>query len=222
MSFQTIINNATNISINNMPVTGAVMSRSQRVKTAQRGPSIYSFEVTTGRPFEMNGTNRAMLQVLQTKNRTTEEEITLSATTGMGYIMGYAGTLDSTQLNALTIDSFTGSTLTLDTSATSGITAGDTLFEVGDYIQPANSRYTYQVKTTVFGSDIALGLVDVELHRNIFPSTSDGGNNIVGQGLNVANNCTFHVKCMKMPAYTLLPGKLFTFDSGFTFVEVIL
>lgn len=205
-----------------MPVTGAVMSRSQRLKTAQRGPSIYSFEVTTGRPFEMNGTNRAMLQVLQTKNRTTEEEVKLSATTGMGYIMGYAGTISAGNLNALTIDSHSGSRFVIDTSSTSGITAGDTIFEVGDYIQPDNSRYTYQVRTAVFGSDITLGLVNVDVHRNIFPSTSDGGNNIDGRGLNVANNCTFHVKCMKMPSYTLLPGKLFSFDSGFTFVEVIL
>jgi len=222
MSFQTIVNNATNITITNMPVTGAVMSRSQRLKTASRGPAIYMFDVAVGRAFEMNGTNRAMLQVLQTKNRTTEEEITLSSTTGMGYIMGYAGTISSANLNALSISSFTGSRFVLDTSSTTGIQASDTIFEVGDYIQPANSRYTYQVKTTVFGSDISLGLVNVDVNRNILPSTSDGGVNIVGQGLNVANNCSFHVKCLKMPTHTLIPGKLFTFDGSFQFVEVIL
>lgn len=220
MSFQTIINNATNITISNLPVTGAVLSRSQRLKTASRGPAIYMFEVSLDKIFEWSGGNRGMLQVLQTKNRTVEEEVSLSATTGMGYIMGYAGTLTSTELNALSIDSYTGSTFTLDTPA--GITAGDTIFDVGDYIQPANSRYTYQVKNAVFGSDIVLDQVDVEVHRNIFPDTSDGGNNIVGQGLNVANNCTFHVKCMNMPTHTLLPGQYFQFDGSFSFVEVIL
>lgn len=222
MSFQTIINNASSITIDDRPITSAVMSRSNRLKTAQRGISIYRINVGVSRLFEFDATNRAMLSVLQQKNRTTEEEVKLSAVSGMGYIMGYAGTLTTAQLSNITIDSYTGSTFTLDTSATSGITAGDTLFEVGDYIQPANSRYTYQVTSAVFGSDISLDLVDVPVHRPIFDSTADNGNNILGQALNVANNCTFHVKALKFPTYTLLPGQLFTFDSDFEFVEVVL
>jgi len=221
MSFQTIINNATNITIDNMPITGAVMSRSQRLKTASRGPAIYSFEVSLEKIFQWSGGNRGMLQVLQTKNRTVEEEVTLSATTGMGYIMGYAGTLDATELAKFDIASFTGSTMVIDVNAAS-FTAGDTIFDVGDYIQPANSRYTYQVKSAVFGSNVTLGQFTLQLHRNILPATSDGGNNIVGQALNVANNCSFHVKCLNMPTHTLLPGQYFQFDGPFQFVEVIL
>ena len=114
MSFQTIVNNATNITINNNPVTGAVMSRSQRLKTASRGPMIYMFDIAVGRAFEMNGANRAMLQVLQTTGRTTEEEITLSSTAGMGYIMGYAGTISSANLNALSISSATSNRFVLE------------------------------------------------------------------------------------------------------------
>ena len=225
MSFQTIINNASSITIDDRPITSAVMSRSNRLKTAQRGISIYRIGVSVGRAFQYTAANRAMLSVLQQKNRTTEEEIRLSAVSGMGYIMGYAGTLTTAQLANITIDSYTGSTFTLDTSATSGITAGDTLFDVGDYIQPASSRYTYQVTSAVFGSDISLGLVDVSVHRPIFTSSSDGGVDITGagtNGLNVADNCSFHVKALKFPTYTLQPGQLFTFDSDFEFIEVIL
>lgn len=221
MSFQTIINNASTIKVDNMPITSSIMSRSNRLKTASRGNAIYTFTVSVNRPFEYTGANRALLQVLQTKNRTTEEEITLSQTTGMGYIMGYAGTLETTQLANITIDSHSGSTLTLDTSGVSGITNGDTLFDVGDYIQPANSRYTYQVTSAVFGSAISLGLVDVSVHRPIYDSASDGGNNINGQALNVANNCSFHIKAVQVPTHTIIPGKLFTFDGDFVFVEVI-
>jgi hypothetical protein len=193
MSFQTIINNSTNITINNMPITGAVMSRS----------------------------HRGMLQVLQTKNTTVEEEIKLSATAGMGYIMGYAGTVANSELAKFDIFSFTGSTMVIDINAAT-ISAADTIFDVGDYIQPANSRYTYQVKQAVLGSEIVAGQFTLLLNRNVLPSTSDGGVNIVGQALNVANNCSFHVKCLKMPTHTLMPGKLFTFDGSFQFVEVIL
>ena len=67
-----------------MPITGAVMSRSQRLKTAQRGPAIYTFEVNVARAFEWSGANRGMLQVLQTKNTTTEEEVTLSSNNWYG------------------------------------------------------------------------------------------------------------------------------------------
>jgi hypothetical protein len=221
MSFQTIINNSTNITINNMPITGAVMSRSQRLKTASRGPAIYTFEVNVARAFEWSGANRGMLQVLQTKNTTTEEEIKLSATTGMGYIMGYAGTVANSELAKFDIFSFTGSTMVIDINAAT-ISAADTIFDVGDYIQPANSRYTYQVKQAVLGSEIVAGQFTLQLNRNVLPSSSDGFVNIVGQALNVANNCTFHVKCLKMPTHTLMPGKLFTFDGSFQFVEVIL
>ena len=222
MSYQTIVNNATTIQINNKPISSATMSRSNRLKTAVRGEAIYRFNVSVSRAFEWTAGNRAMLQILQQKGRTVEEEITLSATSGMAYIMGYAGTLDTTQLAAIDIDSHTGSTLTLDTSNVVGITNGDTLFDRGDYIQPANSRYTYEVTAPVFGSAIALGLVDVPLHRNIYPASSDGGSNIDGQAINVANNCTFHVKCLSAPTHTIQPGKLFTFDGNFEFVEVIL
>jgi|TARA_B110000459_G_C16392736_1_gene395006 hypothetical protein len=221
MSFQTIVNNATNISVDVNPISGAVISRSNRLKTAQRGQPIYKFEVIVGRPFEYNGANRAMLQVLQTLGRTTEQEITLSSTTGMGYIMGYAGTVAAVELAKFDIASFTGSQFVIDTNGAT-ISAGDTIFEVGDYIQPANSRYTYQVKTVVFGSDVITGQFTVELNRLVLPATSDGGVNIVGQSLNIANNCTFHVKCMKMPKHTLQPGKIFTFEGGFEFIEVIL
>ena len=222
MSFQSVIDNATNITMDAMPMSSAVLTRSNRLKTATRGEAIYNFAVSTPRPFAMNGINRAFLQVLQTLGRTTEQEVTLSNTSDMGYIMGYAGTLDNTQLNALTITSYTGSTFVVDTSATSGILAGDTIFEVGDYIQPANSRYTYQVRTAVFGSDIVTGSVNVLVNRNIYTSASDGGNNIVGQAFNVANNCTFRVKCLSLPSHTLIPGGYFTFDGAFQFVEVIL
>jgi len=221
MSFQTIINDATNISIDVNPITSAVMSRSNRLKTATRGPAIYRFDVNVAKAYKWTGANRALLQTLQTKGRTTEEEITLSSTTGMGYIMGYAGTVSS-QLSNLTIDSFTGDKIVMDTASTTGIQASDIIFEVGDYVQPANSRYTYQVRQRVTGADISLGLIDVFMNRNIFPSTSDGGNNIVNQSVNVANNCSFHVKCLDLPAHTLVPGQLFTFDGNFTFVEVIL
>ncbi len=204
-----------------MPITGAVMSRSQRLKTASRGPAIYTFEVNVARAFEWSGANRGMLQVLQTKNTTTEEEITLSSTSGMGYIMGYAGTVANSELSQFDIFSFTGSTMTIDINSAT-ISPADTIFEVGDYIQPANSRYTYQVKQAVLGSEVNAGQFTLQLHRNILPSTSDGGNNIVGQALNIANNCSFHVKCVRIPTHTLMPGKLFTFDSSFRFVEVIL
>ena len=222
MSYQTIVNNATTIQINNKPISSATMSRSNRLKTALRGEAIYRFNVSVTRAFEWNATNRAMLQILQQKGRTVEEEITLSQTSGMAYIMGYAGTLDSTQLGDIDIASYSGATLTLDTSGVTGIDPADTLFDVGDYIQPANSRYTYEVTTLVTASDITLDQVDVPVHRNIYPASSDGGNNIVGAGINVANNCTFHVKCLTAPTHTLQPGKLFTFDGNFEFVEVIL
>ncbi len=222
MSFQTIINNSTTITLDVMPMSSSIMTRSNRLKTATRGEAIYKFDVGMSKLFDWNGTTRAMLQTLQTLGRTTEQEITLSNTVNMGYIMGYAGTISSTNLNALTIDSFANSTFILNTASTSGITGSDTIFESGDYIQPANSRYTYQVREAVFGSDIALDRVSVLVNRNIYTSTSDNGNNIVGQALNVANNCTFPVKAISMPTHTLQPGGYFTFDGSFQFVEVIL
>ena len=126
-------------------MSSAVLTRSNRLKTATRGEAIYNFAVSTPRPFAMDGINRAFLQVLQTLGRTTEQEVTLSNTSDMGYIMG-----------------------------------------------------------------------------NIYTSASDGGVNIVGQAFNVANNCSFRVKCLNLPNYTLYPGKYFQFDGDFQFVEVIL
>lgn len=225
MSFQTIIDNATSINVNYFPISSVVVSRSNRIKTAEKGPALYRFEVNVNRPFVFNAANRALLQNLQQKNRTTEEEIKLSNNANMSYIQAYAGGLTNAQIADLRIDSFSGNTLTIDTSLTSGIVGGTSLFTVGDYIQPSSSRYTYQVTQAVVGTDISLGLVNVSVHRNIFTSSSDGGTNITSPGTNgvrVGTTCTFNVKCLDMPTYTLVPGNLFQFDGPFTFVEIIL
>lgn len=220
MSFQTIINNATSITVNKLPITSATISRSNRLKTATRGPSIYRFDVLCDRPFDYL-TNRDLLEDLNSKNGTVEEEITLSPNASLGYIMSYLGDLSTPDLANIVINSYTGSDLVLSTLAVGTIPSGDVIFTKGDYIQPSNSRYTYNVTAEVTGADVSLDLVTVPVHRNIFDASADGGTSIIGAGLNVANNSTFHVKCLGMPTHTLIPGGFFTFDNAFTFIEVV-
>ena len=113
MSFQTIIDNATFLTINKRKSTAVSVSRSGHIKTAERNPSVYSFTVGSV-PGLKYSTNRGVLEDIDSADRTVEANISLSNNTGMNYVTAYQGALNQTALDAMVMVGGAGNVLTIN------------------------------------------------------------------------------------------------------------
>ena len=210
---QTVIDNATFMTINARPITGSSISRSGQYKTAERGPSPYgiTFGMHSGLTYS---TNRDTLQALDNLDRTSEANISITNNPGMNYL---TANLNGQTNNACTVLGFNGADLYINASSATG---SGTLFKAGDYLQPLGNtstyRYPYQVTT-----DLAFSTgsnVTVKLNR---PVLSQSGVALTSGGLRLGNDIRFHVKMFAYPQYSVVPHDLITFNGDFELIEVI-
>lgn len=213
---QTIIDNATFITIDDQRITGSSISRSGQYKTAERGPSPYSFSVGMHQGLTYS-TNRALLSELSTLGKTVEANISLNNNTNMNYLTAYQGNIAGVQLNNITVNSVFGSEIYVDCS---GATGSGNLFKKGDYIQPKGSTNTYRYPYTVT-SDVTFSTganVTIPVNR---PVLSQTGVALTSGGIKVGNDVRFHVKCINQPNYSIVPHDLIAFSDDFQLIEVI-
>lgn len=226
MSLQSIIDKAQQIEIDRRRIVGQTISRSQRIKTAERSTAQpWRFKVTPPGALKY-ADSRGILEVIDLGDRVTEYEVSLSNSSGMQYITEYQGELNSSQVSALTIASTGTSSLVITTLPTIGSTTTNTstfvssstiIFKKGDFIQPANSRYPYTVVSDVVrGSSTT---TTVTLHRGIITSENI---NLIGQTLDVGVNCTWRVVITGLPSYQLIPNRLVQYTGDFELVEKII
>lgn len=215
MSFQTIINNATAITVNRRKVTSSTVSRSGILKTAERLPSVYSFTVGMNDGLKYS-TNRDLVEELDRLDTTIEEEINIGSTnSGLAYITQYLGDLSAAQIGQVTVTSASGGNIVLNTTAVTGSPTGD-IFKKGDYIQLDNSyRYPYTVTADVAYSGTS---VTVPIHRGFIEQT---GYTVSGKGINVGKDVTWRVKAIQNPLYGIAPHDFLVFQDNFVFYEVI-
>jgi len=213
---QTIIDNATYITIDDQRITGSSISRSGQYKTAERGPSPYSFSVGMHSGLKYS-TNRALLSELSTLGKTVEANISLNNNTNMNYLTAYQGDIEQAQLNNITVNSVFGAEIYVDCS---GATGSGTLFKKGDYIQPKGNtdtyRYPYQVTSDVTFSTGAN--ITIPVNR---PVLSQTGVALTSGGIKVGNDVRFQVKCVSQPTYSVVPHDLISFSADFELIEVI-
>lgn len=215
MSIQNIIDKAQQIEIDRRRVVGQTISRSQRLKTAERSTAQpWRFKITP--PGSLPWTaSRGFIQVIDANDRVGEYTISLSNTAGMNYITAYMGELTQIQLNSLEIQAVNTNSLTITTLPS--VSSSTVIFSQGDLIQPENSRYPYTVAQTV-----TRGLsttTSVTLHRPIITSE---GISLVGQGLAVGNSCTWRVVVAGLPSYQLIPMKQVQYTGDFELIEKVI
>jgi hypothetical protein len=226
MSIQNIINRAQQIEIDRRRMVGQSISRSQRIKTAERSTSQpWKFKVTPPAQLPWT-TSRGFIELIDFNDRVNEYTISLNDVPGMNYITAYQGPLTQAQLDALTISTSTTATLILTTLPTIGdaladtstvVTSATVIFAAGDIIQPDNSRYPYSVSAEVLrGSNTT---TSVTLHRAIITSE---GINLVGHGLAVGNSATWRVVVAGLPTYTLIPMRQVQYTGDFELIEKVI
>lgn len=214
MSIQTIVNNASSITIDRHKTSGQTISRSGILRTAELAsnvPWLFTVEMHNGLTYS---TNRAVTEEIDRLDRTIEETINIgSSNTNLAYITRYQG--DAAGITSATINSVSGSNIYLNCSS---IGAGSGyLFRKGDYIQPASSyRYPYTVTADVAYSTSSN--VTIPVHRPVISQTSY---TFPGKGIVVGSNVTWRVKMLKKPTYTIVPYDRIQWDSDFQLIEVI-
>lgn len=215
---QTIIDNATYITIDDQRITGSSISRSGQYKTAERGPSPYAFTVGMHNGLKYS-TNRALLSELSTLGKTVEANISLNNNTNMNYLTAYQGNIEQAQLNNITVNGVFGSEIYIDQT---GATGSGTLFKKGDYIQPKGNTDTYRYPYTVTADvtfDSGSSNTTVSVNR---PVLSQTGVALTSGGIKVGNDVRFQVKCVTQPTYSIVPHDLISFSADFELIEVII
>lgn len=214
MSIQAIIDSAQTIEFDRRKIVGQTVSRSQRIKTAERA-SAQPFKLTVTPPaFLRYSTNRDLIEAIQSTDRNNEVQINLANNTKMAYLTAYQGRLNNTQLNALTITNFTTSTVTI--GGLPGVASSTVVFQPGDFIQPENSRYPYIVTNTVTRGTGSV--VTATVHR---PAILSEGISL-NTGIKVGTSCTMQVVVATLPTYEVVPHDRLQFKSEFVLVEKII
>ena len=213
MSLQTIIDRASKIIFDRRKTVGQTVSRSQRIKTAERN-SGQPWKITvTPPPILTYADHRDTIEAIMTADRNTEQTVKLSNTPGMSYLTEYQGSLTKAQLNALTVTNFTSTSVTIGGLPTVSTTT--VVFQPGDWIQPTNSRYPYVVTNTVRrGVGTA---VTATVNRSLITTE----NTTVTGALLVGTNTSLTVVVTQLPTYELGQFKRVSFSGDFELVEKI-
>jgi len=216
MSIQTIINNATGIAIGRKPVVAQTFSRSQQIRTSQRGPRIWTFVVTMHNGLRYS-INRGVLEQISHVDRLVETQISLADSPGMNYITRYLGALTQTELNQIQVSNWDVGSELITISNLPTVDTNTVLFAAGDLIQPSDSRYPYTVTGNVVrGSGNSITL---QLHRG---RVNEPGYDPVGRNLLVGSAVTWRVIATQIPDFTIEAGDLINWSGEFVLVESIL
>jgi hypothetical protein len=213
MSLQTIVDNATYVTIYRKKIAGQSISRSGRLLTSEVVSAV-PYQFTSGMHSGLQySTNRGLTEDLNALDVTEEATIDIGTTnTGLAYITAYQG--DSTGIGAVTCVSASGNTLTVNASSAG---SGTYLFKKGDYIQRASGyRYPYQVTADV--AHTTSSSVAIPLSRNFIPQDSY---TLSGKGIVVGSAVSWKVKLLNKPKYSVMPGDILQFDSEFEYLEFI-
>lgn len=221
---QTIIDTCSKIEIDRRRVVGQSVSRSLRLRTAERNSGQpFMWTVTPAGVFKYS-TNRALIEQIATVDRFSETEVTLSNNTGMNYLVEYQGKMTTGQLSALTITSFVTATITVGGLPSIGdldrdgvaITSSTVMFAAGDYVQPASSRYPYIVSTEVLRGSTST--VQLTAHRNLISSE-----NITVTGpVKVGTSCSWRMVIVKLPNINVIIKDRFQWTDDFQLMEKII
>lgn len=198
MSFQWIINNAAQLSVNNKRLTAITQTRDGTVRSVARGSQPWVFEVRL--PDGPRWTDyRQDIAKAEALGNVTSDLIGFD-NSGHDWLFTYQGNIVGTQSASWTQGA---STVTV----TGGTAASGYRFRAGDFLQLGAGGYVYQVT-----NDVAYNATSVPLHRPVLDETGSG-TAIIGA------NCTFDVICVQFPSWNLFARNQVGWNGAFIFVE---
>jgi hypothetical protein len=219
---QTIIDKCNSLEINRRKVVGVQFTRNEVPRTSLTptyNPWRFVLEMPSSLRYQ---TNRDLLEALDTLDRNVPQEVTFGNNACLSWIFRYQGSLNTSQLSTITVQSFVGNQLVLQNLP--AVSATRVLFEPNDLIQIGNYTFPFTSQTRVTRGTGST--VTVTTNR---PNIITGA--VAGANLTVGNSCKFFMFCPNMPTYRLIPGgamlnngivtnnALIEFDDTFTLYE---
>lgn len=225
MSLQWIIDTAVNMDITRSPIITQTISRGNRIRTATRGASVWTFRVTPAPGLSWTQ-YRAEITQLQNQDRFQEWSIRLNNNPNLAWIHQYLGDMDYLDREfGVRYASHSGDTITVNNLPV--WTEPGSLYRPGDIIRVAGSRYPYQVINNVFhqpqfnpitGELTWPTTQTIQVHRPVLPEPMV----LVPGNFIRTDDVPFRVMVTRFPDIGVRPGQLITFDGDFELMEVIL
>jgi len=197
---QTIIDASNGLLIDRRKVVGIQYTRNEIPRVSQT-PTKNPWKFTLDVPNSVRySEGRALMEALDTLDRTTPQVVTFSNNSNFSWMFRYQGTMSPSQISAITVSSFTGSTLVLQNLPV--MPASRVLFEPNDLIQiglPGVHPYPFTSTTQVLRGTGPFVTITTS-RPNIITNPVTGSKIIVG------NDCQFKMFCPNMPTYKLIVG----------------
>ena len=201
-AFQTVFDNAEQISFNRRKKVATTTSRSGVVKSTSIGGQVWEFEVLL--PSGPAWTDyRPLIEKMEALDRVTVGQVQINKA-GQDWITGYRG--DLTNITAVTVSYSSGNTVTITGGAALG---SGYRFKSGDVIQLGTSGAVYSVV-----NDVAYNATTVTLHRPVREAAGS-------YTLRVGANVVWDVLCVSFPKWNLFSRDQVGWDGPFVFVEAI-
>jgi len=221
MSIQTIINGATDLTIQRPNMTSQQITRSGRVVSQNVSFSRPWRFAATYNPGKRYKDARAFTEYLEYIDRRYTEDIDIGDTnTGLSYITEYQGDYLSTA-QACTVTSINVYSDTITINVPTGNTSGGYLFKRGDFIQPGKTQgypYPYTVVNDV-PIPTSAGNIDIMLHRNFIPHDYPNTTTFLNQTLSVGPDVRFRVQLITKPDSSIVQDQLFNATGVYVFQE---
>lgn len=205
---QDIIDKCNGLTINRRKLVGIQYTRNE-IPRVSVTPTKNPWRFTLDMPSSLRYNEaRTLLEKLDQLDRVTPQIVTFGNNSKLSWIFKYRGTMNSSQISGITVQSFVGDQLTLTNLPV--VPSTRVLFEPNDLIQIGAAGINPYPFTSVnqvtrgSGSSVTFTVS----RPNIITAS------VVGEGIIVGNSCQFFVFCPNMPAYKLLPGATLYNGSG--------
>ena len=205
---QTIINKCQGMEIDRRKVVGIQTTRNEVARTSET-PTFNPWRINLTMPASLRYNEaRALMEQLDVLDRNTPQVVTFGDASCLSWIFRYQGSLATSQLSQMRVQSFIGNQLVLTNLP--AINANRVMFEQNDLIQIGN--YTFPFTSTTKVTRGTGATVTVTTHR---PKIITGAVNTAN--ITVGNACQFYMFCPNMPTYKLVVGGA-QYSSGGTLV----
>jgi len=196
---QTIINKCSGLQIDRRKVVGLQFTRNEAPRTSFT-PTYQPWRFSLDMPSSLRYyNNRDLIEALDTLDRNTPQLITFSDNPCLSWIFKYQGSMNSSQISGIRVQSFVGNQLVLQNLP--AIASTRVLFEPNDLIQIGS--YTFPFTSTTRITRGTGSTVTITTNRpNILTAAITPG----ALGITVGNDCDFYMFCPNMPTYKLIPG----------------
>jgi len=203
MTFQTVFDNASSISINKRKKVAQTVSRDGVVRNVSLGGQVWEFEVTlpSGPSYQ---TYRPLIEKMEALDRVSTATVNLSRTNFQWFNKYQGNYLNITGTVVVSVS--TGNIVTV----VSGPNLGTGFkFKTGDYIQLGTGGKVYTVV-----DDVPAASNTITLHRPVRESTGT-------YTLVIGHNVNWTVQCVQFPNWSLQERNQVSWSGPFVFAEVI-